>query len=329
MRIPGLKMLKLSMRYARSRLVDNAIVLGYHRIVDKPQDPFSISVTPTHFAKHIEILCRYANPISLQDIVKALEEKRIPKRALAITFDDGYADNLYAVKPILEHYEIPATVFVVTGNLGNEFWWDKLERILLSPKRLPEKLSLKIDSNQYEWNLIDIDKEHQKSNKYKSRQNFLLSVSKCLEPLSLDDRTEMIGKISRWTEEESNQDSCNRALSANEIIELTKGDLIEIGSHTVTHTTLDKLPLEEQLNEIQHSKSHFEKLLGTEVESFSYPHGSMAKPTLAILRISGFNCACASYNDVVWNRSNPLKFPRFWIPNWDGETFSNWLKRWM
>jgi peptidoglycan/xylan/chitin deacetylase (PgdA/CDA1 family) len=329
MRIPGLKSLKLSLSWTRSRLVDNAIVLGYHRIVDKPQDPFSISVNPTFFAQHLEILHRYANPICLQDIVRALEEENIPDRAVAITFDDGYADSLYAAKPLLEQYEIPATVFIVTGNPGIEFWWDKLERIILSPEILPEQLCLTIDSKEYEWNLLDVEKDYKKNNTYGIRQNFLLSVYNCLKPLYFEAQTESLEKISRWTGEASDHDSNTRALSADEIIELAKGDLVEVGAHTVTHSVLDKLSKKEQQQEIQQSKFQLEKLLGKKVHSFSYPHGSISEDTLNIVRNSDFICACASFNDVVWRGSDLFKLPRFWVPDWDGATFYRWLKRWI
>ena len=72
-----------------------------------------------------------------------------------ITFDDGYADNLHNAKPLLEHYDIPATVFVVSGYVGHEreFWWDELERLLLQPRTLPESLCLYINGSPSQWQL--------------------------------------------------------------------------------------------------------------------------------------------------------------------------------
>ena len=63
----------------------------------------------------------------------------VPSAGVVVTFDDGYADNFHNAKPLLERYEIPATVFVTTGYLQDqrEFWWDELERILLQPGTLP------------------------------------------------------------------------------------------------------------------------------------------------------------------------------------------------
>ena len=74
---------------------------------------------------------------------------------MAITFDDGYANNLYQAKPLLEKYQIPATVFVATDYLEKprEFWWDELERIILQTAKLPEELALTINEQPYQWKL--------------------------------------------------------------------------------------------------------------------------------------------------------------------------------
>jgi peptidoglycan/xylan/chitin deacetylase (PgdA/CDA1 family) len=62
-----------------------------------------------------------------------LESGRLPANAAAVTFDDGYADNLKAAKPRLQRAGAPATVFIATGYVGErrEFWWDELARIIL------------------------------------------------------------------------------------------------------------------------------------------------------------------------------------------------------
>src|SRR5262245_38128283 len=120
-------------KWLQKRLAARAVILMYHRIADVPLAPWSMCVAPEHFAAHLLMLRQYAIPMSLNQLAHAYHAGNLPQRAVAITFDDGYADNLHHAKPLLERYGIPATVFVTTGYVGStrEFWWDELERVLL------------------------------------------------------------------------------------------------------------------------------------------------------------------------------------------------------
>jgi len=150
MRIPGLKGLRLGARWLRSRFVGEGLILGYHRVADVARDTYSLCVTPQHFAEQLQVLHKYTQPISLRQLAKGLLDGNLPKRSVVVTFDDGYADVVDYAAPLLERYQIPATVFVSTGYVGREFWWDELERIVLSAAVLPDELSLdvKVDSSR-------------------------------------------------------------------------------------------------------------------------------------------------------------------------------------
>ena len=102
----------------------------YHRVTTLQNDPHLLAVSSKNFAAHLEVIRHYGFPISLSGLVTCLKDGRIPNRAVVITFDDGYTDNLYEAKPELERYESPATVFVTAGQIGSplEFWWDELDR---------------------------------------------------------------------------------------------------------------------------------------------------------------------------------------------------------
>ena len=66
-------------------------------------------------------------------LVAGLRGGGLTGREVAITFDDGYRDNLTSAKPILERAEAPATVFITMDRLGaaREFWWDELAHMCL------------------------------------------------------------------------------------------------------------------------------------------------------------------------------------------------------
>jgi peptidoglycan/xylan/chitin deacetylase (PgdA/CDA1 family) len=133
MRIPGRKTAVKARRWLKSRLKARAMIIGYHRVVNSTSDVFDICVSPENFAQHMEILQRNYRPISLNQMVSELLTNTLPHKSVAVTFDDGYADNLSNAKPLLERFEVPAAVFVSPGNLGQEFWWDELERMVTSP----------------------------------------------------------------------------------------------------------------------------------------------------------------------------------------------------
>ncbi len=118
MRVRGLGRVRRSALWLRNRLAPGTLILRYHRVTDLPCDPYEQAVTPSHFAEHLEVLRKECCPLPLQDLLQAVQQGRVPRRAVAVTLDDGYADNLHNAKPLLERYAIPATVFVATGNLG-------------------------------------------------------------------------------------------------------------------------------------------------------------------------------------------------------------------
>ena len=157
--------LRRTARRAANLFLPRTIILLYHRVAELSSDPQLLSVTPQHFAEHLEILRKYYRPIPLRETDKQL------RRSVMVTFDDGYADNLWNAKPLLERYDVPATVFVTTGYVGRdqEFWWDELETFLLERKTLPETLQLNINGGIRQWELgTSADYDEDAYNHYRS-----------------------------------------------------------------------------------------------------------------------------------------------------------------
>lgn len=279
--------------------------------------------------------------MSLRDLIRAHREGTIPRRAIALTFDDGYADNLHRAKPLLERYEIPATVFVATGYLGQnrEFWWDELERLLLQPGQLPERLCLTVAGNACEWKLgraVCYSEEQCRSDRAcrpwdaesGSRLFFFYSVWQHLRPRPHEERRELLDAIATWANSTSTVRPDYLSLRPEDLPVLAEGGLVDVGAHTVTHPALSAHTVAYQQAEIQKSKAFLEEYLGHPLTSFAYPFGDRASETVELVRQSGFDCACSTVSEAVWKGSDPFQLPRVEVRNWDGERFGKQLSKW-
>jgi peptidoglycan/xylan/chitin deacetylase (PgdA/CDA1 family) len=330
--------------WRRGTNVDAAagLIFMYHRIGELPLDPWGLAVSPCHFAEHLEILRRYGRPLHLAQAVKALQHKRLTDRTLIVTFDDGYADNFHNASPLLERYDVPATVFVTTGYLGDtcEFWWDALEEILLRPEVLPAELCLTAAGHTWHWSLAEV--RHYEQDLRRSEREWLAAkqeapsgrydlyrmVHRVLQPLREDERRNVLDHLRRWAEVAVNIRESHRCLSPGEIVALGRMKLIEIGAHTATHPVLPVLSEASQQEEIRQSKLQLERLLDCTVTSFAYPYGQYAAATVALVRQEGFSSACSTQADLLSQQSDLFRLPRVRVENWDGERFGRMLSDW-
>lgn len=321
MRIPGWKTLIRTTRKVRSRLVAGAVILGYHRIADGPPENSATIVSVRNFAEQLEVIRSSARPLPLSEIACALHSGRLPAGAVAITFDDGYADLRVSVEPLLIERQVPATVFAMPGYLGREFWWEELHRIVHSGP-WPEKLNLRIGERCYRWTASEGDGAG-------TKRKVIGRLEVLLEPLSEEQRRDVFDQLRDRFGATTASGRINRSLTADEICELSRGGMIDVGSHSMTHRSLVGLPACDQQFEIEESRVRLEAILGRPVSGFAYPHGACSGEVRARVKQAGYRFACASHNDVAYRGSDLFHLPRFWISDWDGETFERWLRGWL
>jgi peptidoglycan/xylan/chitin deacetylase (PgdA/CDA1 family) len=331
-----------AVRQLGSSFNGKALILMYHRVADVRPDPWSLSVSPQHFAQQLEVIRKYAQPIRLRDLVAALEGGGVPSGAVVLTFDDGYADNLLTAKPLLERFDIPATVFVTSGYLQDqrEFWWDELDRILLSSITLPEVLRLTIHETGYQWELGeachstgDYWQRHRSWKASESspsaRHTLYVDLWRLFQPLADSERRKLLAELLKWARVEPGTRASHRTLSMEEVVTLGRGGLIEIGSHTVTHPLINELSAPLQWKEIRGSKTKLEEILRQPVTSFSYPFGAYAPEIIPIVRQAGFDSACSTIESTVRSDTDPFQLPRVEIKDWDGEELDHRMREWL
>ena len=320
MRLPGTGRLRKAGRGIRRKFVKPALILLYHRVAELRLDSQLLAVTPAHFAEQLDILKRRARPVSLDELTKRLGSGELPERAVAVTFDDGYADNLQNAKPLLESQGVPATVFVTTGYVEGqrEFWWDELEGLLLEAPSNGQKLELTIDGVVRRWSENDFQRAYHE-------------IFAAMRAMPDSERGNILEQLRSWAGRGAACRPSHRPLSSDEVRELPRSDVVEVGAHSRTHPVLSGLPVPAQREEVEGSKADLERILGRPVTSFAYPYGTEADysaETVRIVRSAGFGSACVNVADVVWRGTDRFEIPRLLVRNWDATTFERQLEEW-
>jgi peptidoglycan/xylan/chitin deacetylase (PgdA/CDA1 family) len=298
----------------------NCAVLLYHRITNLKSDPQQLSVSPENFDKHLSYLKNNFRVLSTDEFTSLLvNRKSFPKNCVLITFDDGYADNYLEALPILEKYKLQALFYVATGTLNTdkEFWWDEMERILLSECNASEN-EITINKKKYILNNLNEVKR-------KYLYNELLPV---MRKMPSAERALYIQHLANIFNSPAPR-SANRAMSYEELRNLHASSSAVVGAHTHLHPSLGALNYDEQLKEIKTSKDTLEKALKAQILHFSYPfgtHNDFNNETKLICRQLGFLTAAANYPACANRASDIYSFPRFLVRNWTPELFESNLQ---
>ena len=298
-------------------LVDTPlIVLLYHRVTDLPNDPEMLAVSPENFRLHMKFLKQHFRIVRFEENWQGLKEP-----AVAITFDDGYADNVLEALPILEKVGVPATFFVSTGHIGTskEFWWDGLKNILLRDGEFPSSFTL--DDTRYgrTWT----------TNTLQQRTVLYTALNAHIKRIPPDRREVWLDQLKQWAGSVVLDRNVHRSMTQEEIRIVAASPWATIGAHTVSHSALSALNEEQQRMEILTSKQVLEDVTGTEITTFSYPFGRKKdydRTSLRLCREAGFKKAASNFPGQVHSWTDVFQLPRHLVRNWDQDTFAAEMK---
>jgi peptidoglycan/xylan/chitin deacetylase (PgdA/CDA1 family) len=343
--IAGYRRARSMMRRAVTRRGQRAgVVLLYHRVAELVPDPQLLAVGSERFARQLAALRRHAALIGLDEMQHLAQRRRLPRRPVAVTFDDGYADNLHAAKPILEQHSCPATVFVASDYVdgATEFWWDELERLVLLPGTLPEQLTLAVGGIACRWNLgIDATYTSEQAVLYGAwnvlspddptrRHGLYRTLHRALRPLTTDRQWSVLSVLQAQARHTAPPRASHAVLSARDVRALAAGGRIDIGGHTSSHPVLAATPLAVQRREIGNSKQRLEEIIGRRLTAFSYPYGSVADytaETVAEVRNAGYSIACSNFEGTVGESTSWLETPRMIVRDWSADELMMQLQR--
>jgi peptidoglycan/xylan/chitin deacetylase (PgdA/CDA1 family) len=294
-----------------------AVVLVYHRIGTGAIDPWQLTVDPEVFAGQMETLARDWSPMSLVELVDGFRRRRLPERGVAVTFDDGYADNLEVAAPILLEHAIPATLFVATDliDAGGAPWWDELASLLLEPARLPSTLTLS-SGNGSQWRIPSLSDEERRLasnlNPWEAQPGTRLrafyEVWLTLRALDAARREAAIDEIAEWSDTPRHSEPV--LLRWEQLREFAALPGFDLGAHTRTHPVLPSCSDEGARAEIAGGADRLRAQTGLEAEQFAYPFGAWSPNVARLVGELGFAAAYTTDGSAMSWKSSPHALPR-------------------
>ncbi len=273
------------------------LVLGWHNVAGTYAFPSSGETGRRGFAQQVRVLSRAANVLALDDALERLAcGAPLPSRAVAITFDDGYADNLTLAVPLLEHLELPATFFLVPGLLSGETdaWWETLGWAIFNSA---------LDALHWGDMTFAIgDDDARRSTydrlvpllKFRTRANRNAAMTELLELLSPRGR-----KPDLFMDWSGAQELVRRGFS--------------VQSHTCAHPVLSQETPAEQQRELIEARQHLQDKLSIEVSTLAYPHGGPPDynaATVIAAKAAGYSWAVTTREGFTTNTTSPLEVRR-------------------
>ncbi|MGC3961844.1 MAG: polysaccharide deacetylase family protein [Rhodocyclaceae bacterium] len=238
-------------------------ILIFHRVTPQRDPLFPGEMHAARFDATLAWLARWFRVLPLRDAIARLQAAELPARALAITFDDGYADNVEVALPILQRHGMPASFFVASDYLGGGCMWNDEIIEAVRASTLDE-----LDAGPLgRHSLRDVEARRRAIAQ-------LIAQIKYLPPLV---RAEAVHEVQR----------CARVGAAPALMMYPEGVRtlhragMEIGAHTATHPILARLTRADAANEIARGRTALEEIIGEPVTGFAYPNG---KPDTDYLR---------------------------------------------
>lgn len=274
-------------------------VLFFHRVLPEHDPLLPDEPTPASFDAMLRWLKSQLTLLPLSEALRRLDERTLPPAAAAITFDDGYLDNLELAAPMLERHGVPATFFVATDFMdGGLMWNDRvIEGVrnatvdeLCLPELCADRLALRTLEDR------------------RRAVVSLLSRIKYLRDAERRAAVEGVLKACRprqWPE---------LMMDTGQVRQLaTLG--FEIGAHTCTHPILTQLSDEQAEREIRDGRDRLRQVLDRDVPLFAYPNGREGTDFDVrhrdMVRRAGYAAAFTTDAGVSDHRSDRWRLPRF------------------
>jgi peptidoglycan/xylan/chitin deacetylase (PgdA/CDA1 family) len=285
-------------------------IVMYHRVIADPAaDPFGLGmcVTRGRFEQQIAYLRRHFEPIRLDEGVRRIARgEPLPARALSITFDDGYLDNLTQALPVLKAHGMTSSLYVPTGGIdsGEMLWWDRVIAALASTRVATIDLA--------ELGLTAASQQLRLSGW--GRTDSAIRILDLLWELPAAPQREAIAAIERKLAAPVADVLVARRLNEAQLREMHRQG-VEIAAHTIGHPNLTLCTHDEVRHELIASREHLESCIQDEVIGMAYPGGRMLAETAEIAHELGFSYAVSTVTGRNVPPAPNFQLRRIGMPN--------------
>jgi peptidoglycan/xylan/chitin deacetylase (PgdA/CDA1 family) len=279
------------------------IVVTYHRVLPEPH-PIVDDIDAATFERHVRTYARCFNVLSLHDAAARLAADTLPPRALCITFDDGYANNVEVGLPILQRFGLPATFFVASSYVRLGIMWND---VIIESLRASSCDS--VDLGAVGLGRLGLATPAERRAALPRIVDHLKYLAPPVRQTAVEDvrRALGVGAPPRVM------------MSAEQVRRLARAGM-EIGAHTRTHPILTRIPDAEAQAEIEGSRADLERHAEAPVRSFAYPNGRPSRDYgpqhVEMVRRAGFSCAVSTSWGRADRDADPYQLPR--ITAWGG-----------
>ncbi len=268
-------------------------IFSFHRVLDAPCALSDGEPTVQEFADQVAWIRDTCNVLRLSEAVRLLREDKLPPAAAAITFDDGYRNNLTNALPVLQRLQVPATVFVAVRACEQGIMWNDL--IIEGLRRCAAEFDVSMGGE-----LCRFGPETQPST--------------VLDRLKYVDHDERMAVAQAFYEAATDEPQPRLMMTADEVAAIA-ADWIEIGAHTMSHPILKNLSDERAKEEIFASKEQLEAWTGREVTLFAYPNGrrdvDFCNRDMDLVEAAGFSAAVSTDWGSARRSSARFALPRY------------------
>lgn len=274
-------------------------ILCYHRVGTRGLPLYS-ALPPEVFEEQMGYLKKRYRMLSVADLCDELIQPRSKEPALAVTFDDGYGDLVQYAFPILQKYQIPATIFLAVEAIesGEVPWYDRIFAIL----QIVSGETLEIE--------LDVPRQFRLGSPA-ARLEAAQKIMQLLRTLPEAQRQRCRAELESRAILPSSVLS-GRMLTWDQVRAMDRAG-ISFGSHTMSHRVVGRLRPEEARHELLESRRIIEERLGHSIDTFAFPFGQpsdIGLVTESTMKECGYRCAMTTVEGVNDSRSNPYRLSR-------------------